>query len=102
MPNFFQISFIIAFVCHHNSLLIFDSLKKPTLNRFAAVTHFSTGISMIACMLMALSGYLVFTDKTEGTVIAKQSLNEIISLQILIWLDTSSFYIISVSYQVTY
>jgi len=79
MPNLFKISFIVAFVCHHNSLLIFDSLKKPTLNRFAAVTHFSTGISMIACMLMALSGYLVFTDKTEGTVILKPSLNEITS-----------------------
>ncbi|KAG9295463.1 hypothetical protein G9A89_013492 [Geosiphon pyriformis] len=70
-PELFQsigvISF--AFVCHHNSLLIFDSLRKPTLNRFAAVTHWSTGISMLACLLMALSGYFVFTDKTAGNIL---------------------------------
>ncbi|CAG8499101.1 4476_t:CDS:10 [Acaulospora morrowiae] len=58
-----------AFVCHHNSLLIFDALKKPTLNRFAAVTHLSTGMSMVACMVMALVGYLVFTDKTQGNIL---------------------------------
>ncbi|CAJ0759571.1 12731_t:CDS:2, partial [Entrophospora sp. SA101] len=38
---------------------------QPTLKRFEAVTHLSTGISMLACMLMALFGYLVFTDKTQ-------------------------------------
>ncbi|KAF2840772.1 amino acid transporter [Patellaria atrata CBS 101060] len=45
-----------AFVCHHNSLLIYGSLQKPTLDRFARVTHWSTGISMIACLIMAFSG----------------------------------------------
>ncbi|RGB28819.1 AAAP amino acid permease [Rhizophagus diaphanus] len=70
-PQIFQSIGIIsfAFVCHHNSLLIFDSLRKPTLNRFAAVTHLSTGISMLACLLVALVGYLVFTDKTEGNIL---------------------------------
>lgn len=58
-----------AFVCHHNSLLIYGSLKKPTLDRFARVTHFSTGISMAACMTMALAGYLTFGDKTQGNVL---------------------------------
>jgi len=58
-----------AFVCHHNSLLIYGSLRKPTLDRFATVTHFSTGISLIACMAMALGGFLTFKDKTEGNVL---------------------------------
>lgn len=58
-----------AFVCHHNSLLIYGSLKKPTLDRFARVTHFSTSISMVACMVMALAGYLSFGDKTQGNVL---------------------------------
>jgi len=48
-------------------LLIFDSLRKPTLNRFAAVTHLSTGMSMLACLIVAMVGYLAFTDKTEGS-----------------------------------
>lgn len=58
-----------AFVCHHNSLLIYGSLKKPTLDRFAKVTHWSTGISMVACLVMALSGYLFFGNKTQGNVL---------------------------------
>ncbi|KAF2142655.1 uncharacterized protein K452DRAFT_287067 [Aplosporella prunicola CBS 121167] len=58
-----------AFVCHHNSLLIYGSLRKPTLDRFARVTHYSTGISMAACLVMALSGYLTFGALTQGNVL---------------------------------
>ncbi|KAF2872737.1 transmembrane amino acid transporter protein-domain-containing protein [Massariosphaeria phaeospora] len=58
-----------AFVCHHNSLLIYGSLRKPTIDRFARVTHFSTSISLVACLVMALSGYLTFGDKTMGNVL---------------------------------
>ncbi|KIV99248.1 uncharacterized protein PV09_09020 [Verruconis gallopava] len=58
-----------AFVCHHNSLLIYGSLKKPTLDRFAKVTHFSTGVSMLACLIMAMAGFLTFGSKTLGNVL---------------------------------
>lgn len=58
-----------AFVCHHNSLLIYGSLEKPTIDRFAKVTHYSTAISMLACLLMALAGFLTFGDKTQGNVL---------------------------------
>ncbi|ODV90461.1 hypothetical protein CANCADRAFT_57007 [Tortispora caseinolytica NRRL Y-17796] len=70
-PNFMGgisvISF--AFVCHHNTLLIYDSLKKPTLDRFFAVTHWSTGFSMIVCMVVALAGFIPFGDKTQGNIL---------------------------------
>ncbi|PGH22953.1 hypothetical protein AJ80_03002 [Polytolypa hystricis UAMH7299] len=58
-----------AFVCHHNSLLIYGSLKKPTIDRFALVTHYSTGISMVMCLVMAFAGFLTFGSKTEGNVL---------------------------------
>ena len=58
-----------AFVCHHNSLLIYGSLRKPTIDRFTKVTHYSTGISLAACLVMALSGYLTFGSKTQGNVL---------------------------------
>lgn len=58
-----------AFVCHHNSLLIYGSLQKPTIDRFSRVTHYSTGISLVACLVMALFGYLTFGDKTLGNVL---------------------------------
>ncbi|KAL7320027.1 hypothetical protein PS15m_003098 [Mucor circinelloides] len=58
-----------AFVCHHNSFLIFGSLKQPSLNRFAVVTHWSMGIAFFTCFALAVSGYLVFTDKTVGNIL---------------------------------
>jgi sodium-coupled neutral amino acid transporter 11 len=44
-------------------------LKKPTLDRFAKVTHYSTGISMVACLLLGLGGFLSFGDRTQGNVL---------------------------------
>jgi len=58
-----------AFVCHHNSLLIYGSLRTPTLDRFATVTHISVSVSLLFCMLLGISGYLVFTDKTQGNIL---------------------------------
>jgi hypothetical protein len=59
----------LAFVCHHNSLLIYGSLKTPTIDNFSRVTHYSTGISMLACLAMALAGFLTFGDRTLGNVL---------------------------------
>ncbi|KAG5297544.1 amino acid transporter [Histoplasma ohiense] len=69
--GFFQAVGVIsfAFVCHHNSLLIYGSLKKPTMDRFALVTHYSTGISMVMCLIMAIAGFLAFGEKTKGNVL---------------------------------
>ncbi|KAM0261101.1 hypothetical protein ACHAQJ_002362 [Trichoderma viride] len=58
-----------AFVCHHNSLLIYGSLKTPTIDNFSRVTHYSTVVSMLACLIMALGGFLTFGDKTMGNVL---------------------------------
>jgi sodium-coupled neutral amino acid transporter 11 len=70
-PGIFQAIGVIsfAFVCHHNSLLIYGSLRTPTLDRFATVTHVSTIASFIACSIMAISGYVVFTDRTQGNIL---------------------------------
>ena len=58
-------------VLDHNSLLIYGSLRKPTLDRFAQVTHYSTFISMTACMAVALAGFVCFGDKTVGNVLVR-------------------------------
>lgn len=70
-PGIFQAIGVIsfAFVCHHNSLLIYGSLRTPTLDRFATVTRVSTVVSLIACSIMAVSGYVVFTDRTQGNIL---------------------------------
>lgn len=55
--------------CHHNSLLIYGSLRTPTLDRFARITHVSTTLSVIACLCMSTSGFLVFTNRTQGNIL---------------------------------
>ncbi|KAJ5559925.1 hypothetical protein N7513_002324 [Penicillium frequentans] len=69
--GFFQAVGVIsfAFVCHHNSLLIYGSLKRPTLDRFATVTHYSTGVSLVMCLAMGIAGFLSFGSKTQGNVL---------------------------------
>lgn len=39
------------------------------MDRFAKVTHFSTGVSMLACLAMALSGYLNFGSYTQANIL---------------------------------
>ncbi|KDN46202.1 hypothetical protein RSAG8_04429, partial [Rhizoctonia solani AG-8 WAC10335] len=58
-----------AFVCHHNSLLIYGSMHTPTMDRFDRVTHVAAGVSLIACLTMAIPAFLVFTDRTQGNVL---------------------------------
>ncbi|KII92917.1 hypothetical protein PLICRDRAFT_104081 [Plicaturopsis crispa FD-325 SS-3] len=77
-PGIFQAIGVIsfAFVCHHNSLLIYGSLRTPTLDRFANVTHISTAISLVACTTLAVSAFLVFTDKTHGNILNNFARND--------------------------
>lgn len=50
-------------------MFIYQSIDVPTLDRFNQVTHASTSMSLICCLLLSITGYLVFTDKTEGNIL---------------------------------
>lgn len=58
-----------ALVCHHNTSFIYDSLKKPTLDRFEKITHWSCFISMICCSLIGVLGDLMFKNDTKGNIL---------------------------------
>ncbi|PWN53419.1 hypothetical protein IE53DRAFT_324819 [Violaceomyces palustris] len=58
-----------AFVCHHNSLLIYGSLKEPSMNKFGKVTHYSTFIAAVATISMSVAGYWTFEDKTLSNIL---------------------------------
>ena len=58
-----------AFVCHHNSLLIYGSLKEPSMDKFRRVTHYSTFISAMAATAMSIAGYWSFEDKTLSNIL---------------------------------
>lgn len=39
------------------------------MDRFAMVTHYSTGVSLLMCLTMGISGFLFFGAKTQGNVL---------------------------------
>lgn len=55
-----------AFICHHNSFLIYGSLEQPTLARWSQITHISVGSALIIGAVFAVSGYTTFTGYTQG------------------------------------
>lgn len=55
-----------AFICHHNSFLIYGSLEQPTLANWSRVTHVSVGSALIISAAFAVAGYTTFTGYTQG------------------------------------
>ncbi|XP_060610962.2 putative sodium-coupled neutral amino acid transporter 11 isoform X1 [Anolis sagrei] len=57
-----------AFICHHNSFLIYGSLKEPTLSNWTRVTHVSVSFAVFVSLVFATCGYLTFKEYTEGDI----------------------------------
>uniref|UniRef100_A0A2K6FH43 Putative sodium-coupled neutral amino acid transporter 11 n=1 Tax=Propithecus coquereli TaxID=379532 RepID=A0A2K6FH43_PROCO len=55
-----------AFICHHNSFLVYSSLEEPTVAKWSRIIHTSIMVSTFICMLFATCGYLSFTGFTQG------------------------------------
>lgn len=55
-----------AYVCHHNSFLIYHSLKNTSERRFAVVTYVSVGLSTVVMSILGVTGYLAFGRETKG------------------------------------
>ncbi|XP_028991696.1 putative sodium-coupled neutral amino acid transporter 11 isoform X1 [Betta splendens] len=55
-----------AFICHHNSFLIYSSLDRPTLAHWSRVTHGSVGSALVISAAFAVAGYTTFTGYTQG------------------------------------
>nr|XP_013815991.1 PREDICTED: putative sodium-coupled neutral amino acid transporter 11 isoform X2 [Apteryx mantelli mantelli] len=57
-----------AFICHHNSFLIYGSLEEPTLNNWSRITHVSVSLAVIISVVFAACGYMTFAEYTEGDI----------------------------------
>ncbi|XP_032625662.1 putative sodium-coupled neutral amino acid transporter 11 isoform X3 [Chelonoidis abingdonii] len=57
-----------AFVCHHNSFLIYGSLEEPTLSNWSRITHVSVSLALFISVVFAVCGYVTFTGYTEGDI----------------------------------
>uniref|UniRef100_UPI0037E943D8 putative sodium-coupled neutral amino acid transporter 11 n=1 Tax=Semicossyphus pulcher TaxID=241346 RepID=UPI0037E943D8 len=57
-----------AFICHHNSFIIYGSLEKPTVSNWSRVTHASVGSAVLFSAAFAVAGYITFTGYTQGDI----------------------------------
>lgn len=57
-----------AFICHHNSFLIYGSLQEPTVSNWTKVTHVSVGSALVVSAAFAVAGYATFTGYTQGDI----------------------------------
>ncbi|XP_028291950.1 putative sodium-coupled neutral amino acid transporter 11 [Gouania willdenowi] len=65
-----------AFICHHNSFLLFNSLEQPTLATWSRVTHVSVSSALIISAAFAVAGYITFTGYTQGDIFENYCRND--------------------------
>ncbi|XP_023239840.1 putative sodium-coupled neutral amino acid transporter 11 [Centruroides sculpturatus] len=58
-----------AFMCHHNSFLLYDALENPTQGRWNRITHISMGLSFILILVFGIGGYVTFTGFSQGDLL---------------------------------
>jgi hypothetical protein len=58
-----------AFVCQHNSFIVFRTLKERTYKNWEKVARTSISFSFVLCAAFGISGYLSFREQTKGDVL---------------------------------
>ena len=61
--------FAFAFVCQHNSFIVFNSLSDSSTSAWARTARYSVLIATIACAVLALFGFLQFRGLTQGNLL---------------------------------
>lgn len=56
-------------MCHHNTFLVYQSMRNATLERWEKVTHISIGFAWIVAALFGITGYATFRALSQGNVI---------------------------------
>ena len=58
-----------AFVCQHNSFIIFNSLQSPTFGSWKTVAQRSMTTAFALCAAFGIAGYLSFRSTVDGDVL---------------------------------
>ncbi|RDD45740.1 putative sodium-coupled neutral amino acid transporter 11 [Trichoplax sp. H2] len=58
-----------GFVWHHNTFLIYNSLKSNSMDRFNAISHVSISTALVFMLLLGMVGYITFTGNTQADIL---------------------------------
>lgn len=56
----------VAFMCHHNTFLLYTSIQNVTQKKWDVVTHVSLFTSLLVAALFGIAGYATFTAWSQG------------------------------------
>lgn len=54
-------------MCHHNTFLVYQSMRDASLERWEKVTHISLGFAWAVAALFGIAGYSTFRALSQGT-----------------------------------
>ncbi|KAG4076662.1 hypothetical protein HA402_001949 [Bradysia odoriphaga] len=58
-----------AFMCHHNTFLVYQSMRDASLERWEKVTHISIGFAFFVAALFGIAGYATFRALSQGDLL---------------------------------
>ncbi|XP_029725724.1 putative sodium-coupled neutral amino acid transporter 11 [Aedes albopictus] len=58
-----------AFMCHHNTFLVYQSMRNATLERWEKVTHISVGFAWLVAVCFGIAGYCTFRALSQGDLL---------------------------------
>ncbi|XP_055310712.1 putative sodium-coupled neutral amino acid transporter 11 [Sitodiplosis mosellana] len=58
-----------AFMCHHNTFLVYQSIRGATLERWEKVTHISIAFAWAVAALFGITGYATFKALSQGDLL---------------------------------
>lgn len=65
-----------AFVCHHSSFLVFNSLEKKTIESWNHVSFWAVMTATTLCLLMGIFGYYAFDQTAKGDILNNFDYND--------------------------
>ncbi|KAH8331419.1 hypothetical protein KR074_002783, partial [Drosophila pseudoananassae] len=60
---------VFAFMCHHNTFLVYQSMREATMERWEKVTHISIGFAWTVAALFGIAGYSTFRALSQGDLL---------------------------------
>lgn len=83
-------------MCHHNTFLVYQSMRDATMEKWERITHFSVGFAWVLATLFGVAGYATFKALSQGMRIIMRYMSETVTrateLQ-MIWEYMYVFYI---------
>ena len=58
-----------AFVCHHSSFLVYNTLEEPSPKTWKPVAKVSVSFALFCALLIGIGGYVSFQQATEGNIL---------------------------------